>query len=60
MGVIKEERKRSRTTETMSWPSLEEPAARMIMEQKDVAKRYAERWMEEEHTNFHTWWTDGS
>jgi len=27
---------------------------------KDEAKKYAEKWSEEEHANAHTWWTDGS
>jgi hypothetical protein len=58
---VKEEYKRGRIAETMSWSSPgEEAAARVIIESKDEAKEYAEKWSEEEHANAHTWWTDGS
>jgi len=32
----------------------------VVVEQKDEAKRYVEKWLEEKHMNTHTWWTDGS
>jgi hypothetical protein len=58
---MKEEYKRGRKAETLSWSSPgEEAAVRVVIDLKDEAKKYAEKWSEEKHVNAHTWWTDGS
>jgi hypothetical protein len=40
--------------------SREEVVVRVVIEQNDETKRYAEKWSEEGYMNTHTWWTDGS
>jgi hypothetical protein len=54
--VVKEECKRGRTTETMSWLNAgEKPAIKMRIEGKDAAVQTAKRWTKENHAHINTW-----